>query len=408
MFGFGETPQHGGAEKNTKADASVNVILAVELEKLSLKEREKVYEDVHGVSDVVQETPELIASCLQEMDHEINLIEKKDAYEQAKLQSFSFVYDRQFRLAFLRCTSFNPRTAASHLVQYFSKRLEIFGTEKLTKSNINLEDIGEKATRVVELGSMQILPNRDSKGRAVVVSMPVALEPAMTVFDDPVPIMMKAFWYLMSTLAEDEETQKKGVVFVSNRASLSERLTQCHRASISEALAIAQEFPFTEDGCIKLTNHFIWLKKRRKKEAYLSRNPLTKGAVDLPSKHDVLLGRGKHISRHAGNRLLHELVATYYNEYNRLPKDGKTNLADQVVGVVHGYAGRFLKFDNESAMWIEVSNLEAREKVAHRFRHNRALSLKGDSTQSLEQIVGKPSEETDGGGKRSRIMFDGS
>eukprot|EP00980_Cylindrotheca_fusiformis_P012835 scaffold3169_cov107-Cylindrotheca_fusiformis.AAC.5 len=254
MFGFGGTPQHGGIENNTKA-ASVNEILAAELEKLSLKEREKVYEDVHGVSDVVQETPELIASCLQQMDHEINLIKKKDAYEQAKLQSFSFVHNRQFRLAFLRCTSFNPRTAASHLVQYFSKRLEIFGTEKLTKSSINLDDIGEKATRVVELGSMQILPNRDSQGRAVVVSMPVGLEPAMTAYDEPVPIMamanvcyliaiqMKAFWYLMSTLAEDEETQKKGVVFVSNRVGLSERHKKCHRACIWEVLAIGQVLP---------------------------------------------------------------------------------------------------------------------------------------------------------------------
>eukprot|EP00980_Cylindrotheca_fusiformis_P012836 scaffold3169_cov107-Cylindrotheca_fusiformis.AAC.6 len=135
---------------------------------------------------------------------------------------------------------------------------------------------------------------------------------------------------------------------------------------------------------------------------------MIKGAVDLPSKHDVLLGRGKHIFQHAGNRLLHELVATYFNQYDRLPKDGKTNLADQVVRVVYGYSGRFLKFDNESGMWIEVSNLEAREKVTHRFRHNRALSLKGGSTHSSEPVVVKSSEEADGGGKRSRMMFHGS
>eukprot|EP00980_Cylindrotheca_fusiformis_P029145 scaffold22737_cov120-Cylindrotheca_fusiformis.AAC.8 len=444
-----ETPQHD-TPRNDAPSASVDKILAAELERLSLKEREKVYEDVHGVSNVIQETPEMIATCLEQMDQEIDLIKKKHAYEQAKLRSHYLVTNRQFLLSFLRSTSFNPKMAASYLVQYFSNKLEIFGTEKLGKSRISLEDIGVTATRILELGSMQVLPTRDSQGRPVVVSTPSFMEPAMAAFDDPIPSMTRAFWYLVSTLSEDEETQKKGVVVVVNSTGLSERHMRFHRAVPLKHLQVAeyfpirlaclhychnssssfpsivlsdlasaaksmvrvrirthkgshteclyklmsfgipvQEFPFTEDGGIELANHVRWLEKHRKKEAYLIKKPPIEGAVDLPSNHDVLLGRGKQIIRHLGNRLLHELVEAYDNQYNRLSKDGKTKLADQIVSIVHGYSGRFMKFDNECGMWVEVSNLEARDKVTHRFRRNRAVGS--------QPIVATKSSEADGG-----------
>eukprot|EP00980_Cylindrotheca_fusiformis_P029144 scaffold22737_cov120-Cylindrotheca_fusiformis.AAC.7 len=462
-------PQH-----DTPVDAtppiSVDKVLAAELEKLSLKEREKVYEDVHGVSDVIQETPEMIASCLEQMDHEIDLIQDRDAYEKAKLQSCNFVTNNKFRLAFLRSTLFNPKMAASHLVHYFTHKLEVLGTENLAK-RITLDDLDEATRRVLELGSMQVLPNRDSIGRAVFVSTPSFIEPAMAAYNDPIPRMAKAYWYLISTLIEDEETQKKGFIVVSNVTGLSDRYQKCHRKLAMRLLALGtyqplrlgclhyyssnanslfgamllsvlasatravirvrirthygshtewlyklmsfgipiQEFPFTENGGIELANHVKWLEKRRKKEAYLSRNPPIEGAVDLPSNHDVLWGRGKQIFRHLGNRLLHELVEAYDNQYNQRSKDGKTKVADQIVAVIHGYSGRFMKFDDECGMWVEVSNSEAREKVTHRFRRNRAvIGLKEGSTRFNEPIVVRSSKETDGGGKRSRMMFKGS
>eukprot|EP00980_Cylindrotheca_fusiformis_P012838 scaffold3169_cov107-Cylindrotheca_fusiformis.AAC.8 len=487
-FGTDKTARREMREQNTAAD-SVDRILAADLERLSLAEREKVYEDVHGVSDATQETPELIASCLEQMDREIDLIQDRDAYEQAKLQSHNFVSNREFRLAFLRSTSFNPKMAASHLVNYFTHKLEVFGTENLAK-RITLDDLDEATRRVLELGSMQVLPNRDSIGRAVFVSTPSFIEPAMAAYDDPIPMMAKAYWYLISTLMEDEETQKKGFIVVSNVTGLADRHEKCHRKLAMRLLALGtyqplrlgclhyyssnanslfgamllsvlasatravirvrirthygtfstrkrppyvpsdltvlslgshneflyklmsfgipvQEFPFPQEGVVKLANHVKWLEKRRKKEFYLGRNPPIEGAVDLPSKHDVLLGRGKQIFRHPGNRLLHELVEAYFNQYDRLSKDGKTKLADQIVSIVQGYSGRFFKLDKESGMWVEVSSLEAREKVTHRFRHSRALGLKGGSTHSCESIASWTNKGTDGGGKRSRIMFSG-
>jgi hypothetical protein len=50
--------------------SAVQSLLALDLNKMSLNEREKVFEDLHGVSDVVDESPELVASCLDELELE--------------------------------------------------------------------------------------------------------------------------------------------------------------------------------------------------------------------------------------------------------------------------------------------------------------------------------------------------
>eukprot|EP00980_Cylindrotheca_fusiformis_P029224 scaffold22759_cov98-Cylindrotheca_fusiformis.AAC.1 len=461
-----ETPQYS-SKRNATPAASVNKMLASELEKLSLEERERVYEDVHGVSDVIQETPELIANCLEQMDREIDLIKNKDTYEQARLQSSNFKINRKYRLAFLRSTLFNPKMAALHLVEYFRYKLELLGTEQPAIYQIALEDLGAAATRVLELGSTQVLPNRDSKGRAIAVFSPSVLEPVMGAYDTPT--MVKAIWYSLSTLSEDEETQKKGVVGVLNMSGLSEFHEEHHRELLSRLTVIGQvlplrvaclhccdtssssltstllsivasaanpilrvrmrthygshpeclyklvsfgipveEFPFTADGGVRLTNHVKWIGKRRKKEAYLHKYPPIEGAVDIPSNSDVLWGRGNQIYQHPGNCILRELVETYHDEYNALWKHGKTDLAHRIVSVVHGFSGRFLKLDKESGMWVEVSDSDAREKVAHRFRRNRELALKKGCNNSIKPPVASSSKETDRDRKRPRKMFNGS
>eukprot|EP00980_Cylindrotheca_fusiformis_P017568 scaffold5516_cov105-Cylindrotheca_fusiformis.AAC.2 len=469
-----DTPQ-SILRRHITPTSSVDAVLAVELGKLSRKEREKVYEDVHGVSDVIQETPEFIADCLEQMDREIDIFKNMDAYEQAKLQSSNLMMNREYRLAFLRSTLFNAKKAALHLLQYLCYKQEILGTEQPSKYRISFEDLGPTSTRILKLGSIQVLPNRDSKGRAIVVFSPSLLEPVME-YDDPIPTTVKAIWYSMSTLSEDEETQKMGIVGVLNMLGLSERHEKHHRELLWRLTAIGQvlpsrleclhccgitsnrltsallliiatganptlrvrmrihygtysspyrssvfpslkesflgshtewlyklmsfgipvdKFPFKADGGVQLANQVAWMRKRRKKEAYLLKYPRIEGAVDLPSNNDVLWGRGKQIYWHPGNRVLRELVETYEDEYNGLSRDDKTKLTHRIVSVVHGFSGRFLKPDKESGMWMEVSDSEAREKVAHRFRRNRELALKS-------------ARATDRDRKRPRMMFDGS
>ena len=146
-------------------------IISEALQSLSLKERENVYEDIHGVSNPIQETDDLITTSLEMMAAEIETIDDKDAYEQAKILSEVFVTKRETRLGFLRADSFNPKKAADRYVKYFQQRLELFGSERLVR-DVGLDDFDEKTRATLAEGIMQILPSRDSRGRAVVILLP--------------------------------------------------------------------------------------------------------------------------------------------------------------------------------------------------------------------------------------------
>ena len=57
-------------------DLDVETKLAKELNELSIKERERVYFDLHGVGEVVDESPESIALSLEQL--EASIAQKRD------------------------------------------------------------------------------------------------------------------------------------------------------------------------------------------------------------------------------------------------------------------------------------------------------------------------------------------
>ena len=153
-------------------------------------------------------------------------------------------------------------------------------------------------------------------------------------------------------------------------------------------------FPITLDGELTLTEHEKWVQKRRLKEAYLRKTLKPMRTIDLPSRSDVLLGRGRPFNLHPGNRLLHEIVEAYFDKYNNARKDVKTKLAEEIMGIVHKYNGHFLKHHPEAGVWMEVSRLEARNKVNHSFRRKREFDTKG--------MPSRIKVEADGQGKRRK------
>jgi hypothetical protein len=158
-------------DDSTTSAWSAEKVIAEELGKLTLDEREKAYEDVHGISTPVVETPELVEEYLRGMEFELSRIPNKHAFDLAMLLSEPFVTDRKFRLGFLRAESFNVRKAAGRMARYFETKLELFGQEKLVKT-IMLEDLDIETQKAVARGSLTILPTRDTLGRAVLVSLP--------------------------------------------------------------------------------------------------------------------------------------------------------------------------------------------------------------------------------------------
>jgi hypothetical protein len=151
-----------------------DAIFAAELNKLSMKERDEVLQDVHGVSDVIEEQIDFVKRCFQDLAESLSLIPAVDkaAYLRARAQNEEYVNDEKFLLMFLRADAFDAVSAAARMVGFFQTKLELFGPEKLGRE-ITLDDLDEDDHRVLESGYAQILPGRDRAGRAIFCLMPM-------------------------------------------------------------------------------------------------------------------------------------------------------------------------------------------------------------------------------------------
>ncbi|CAJ1946183.1 unnamed protein product, partial [Cylindrotheca closterium] len=192
------------------ADIKAEQAIAQALGKLSLKERERAYEDVHGISQPIDETPKTIADLMQKLMFELASIKSKPAFDIAKQLSEDFVTNHAFLLSFLRAECYDATKAAARMVKYFETKKELFGAEMLTKT-ITFEDLDSDTQKVVARGSISLLPSRDTLGRYVYVSSPGHHLSGLTTL----ATLPKAVWYIVSTVAEDEESQLKGFVAIT-------------------------------------------------------------------------------------------------------------------------------------------------------------------------------------------------
>ena len=152
---------------------SITTSLAKEMNQLSLVEREKVYYDLHGVADVVEETPGFVDQCLTDLESEICKLEdnQKNAYEMAKKANPGYICGRSFRLKFLRAECFVPKDAATRLVGFLQLKLKLFGPKPMARELL-LSDLNHDDMIVIRSGFLSIVPLRDSAGRALTVIVP--------------------------------------------------------------------------------------------------------------------------------------------------------------------------------------------------------------------------------------------
>jgi hypothetical protein len=144
-------------------------LIASEMNKMTLKEREEAMFDVHGVSKVIEEAPDMVARKLEELESILakkRTNKKTAAYNLAVSMSSDYVKDRKFLLMFLRADRFHAEKAAWRVISHFHKKLELFGSSKLCK-DITLKDLQPSAMEVLETGHCTLLPTRDQADRLV-------------------------------------------------------------------------------------------------------------------------------------------------------------------------------------------------------------------------------------------------
>jgi hypothetical protein len=189
-------------------DKEMESQLAKEINQLSMAERDEVLRDIHGVNDDIEETPELVAQKLVELENALQKIRKKDAYDLAQFKSPEYAREYNFRLMFLRAERFAPSKAAARIVRHFETKLELFGPEKIAR-DIIMDDLGEDGITSLVSGFTQNLPVRDSSGRAIHCWIPALRHP-----DCSIKARLRHIFYVAMLAMWDEETQKKGIVIL--------------------------------------------------------------------------------------------------------------------------------------------------------------------------------------------------
>jgi hypothetical protein len=368
-----------------KADNPTEVI-AQAMNNLSVQEREQVYEDMHGVSAMVLETPKLIADTLYQMEHCLQKISYKPAYDLAITIRAEYVLDPKLRLMFLRADRFDPKLAAGRFIRFMDWKLKLFGRDKLCQWHINSDDLDDDARFMLVSGIFQILPSRDSRGRVVFV---IASNDHMRLQRTTQSTLQVLFYTLMCA-AEDETNQKMGLAnivyclgqeepavdsekrnsvgecskvlvsvplrvevthfcmyksgvhfsmsLVIKAAGLFDRVRiRVHHGSSLECVYALLSFglpsallPFTPECELKTGNHKKWIKRRIVKEKELRRAGVFLG-IDLPSRNDVLRGQGAVMQRHPGNQRFQELCQFHLDEFNNSDRQSKTLVARRIV-----------------------------------------------------------------------------
>ena len=208
-------------QQNRDKESDTQALLAAELNRLSVKERDEVLLDIHGCSgnnmvdsssssrgkrngdddEEKDEDDDDAVSIGRFLEHLQTIPdEEKRAYllavEQEKntskdgsvcgksekslssatttaaaaveaAASQSYVHDPNFILMFLRCVRFNVADAAKRFVKFFEQKLMLFGTEKLAR-DIWWSDLSDDDQSALQSGYVQILSKRDRAGRAIV------------------------------------------------------------------------------------------------------------------------------------------------------------------------------------------------------------------------------------------------
>eukprot|EP00934_Nitzschia_sp_Nitz4_P003457 Nitzschia sp. Nitz4//scaffold49_size126201//116812//118450//NITZ4_003662-RA/size126201-exonerate_est2genome-gene-0.44-mRNA-1//1//CDS//3329553209//3447//frame0 len=205
----------GGSLLSQGVDYDEGASLAQELNKLSLKEREQVLYDLHGVADGnnERESPESVQQALSSfsslLSAELANPNTAEILRTAGVHAQDRLTDPAFQLLFLRADDFDIRRAFNRMICYLEEVRFLFGNEQLSR-RITLHDLNSEDRQILDLGFCQILPAKDRSGRSVLfASIPHTTENVETI-----PLLRSSWYLLLSHLENDEDAQKNGIVLV--------------------------------------------------------------------------------------------------------------------------------------------------------------------------------------------------
>jgi len=177
------------------------------------------------------ETPELLSQKLKEFEEEVQkLDDKKLGPLQQAQEKCPALLTKEFKLMFLRCEVFNADLAACRYAHYWEKRVEVFGEKAFLPLTLEAALVDDWTALTINF--IRVIPGaRDPMGRSIVYLNPQYQDRSKYELHS----MARAFWYMIHTALENEETQKHGIVFLvfPHRASLNNFDRELSRLNIS-------------------------------------------------------------------------------------------------------------------------------------------------------------------------------
>ena len=125
------------------------------------------------------------------------------------------------------------------------------------------------------------------------------------------------------------------------------------------------------DGDLKRAPHLKWLTLRKRTEQMVRDSNGTMKQIVVPSRMDVLFGRGTPLQSHVGNMRLIDLIEEDLEKYfSSSKKAGKAAVVNSLIKTINNEGGRFLK-QSRDGVWEEVDDSSAFDKVGHGFRNHK-------------------------------------
>lgn len=169
------------AQVDQVTQKELDALYAKDMFELTGQERDEALHDIHGVSDVIEESPEFVQQQRTLLEQELSMLEssklakdsnKTHAYRLAKQQNAEYLQSAEFQLLFLRADRWDAHDAAERIVQFLDMKLSLFGSELLTR-HVTISDLSKDDWKSLDSGFFQLLPVRDAGGRAILVAMPM-------------------------------------------------------------------------------------------------------------------------------------------------------------------------------------------------------------------------------------------
>lgn len=114
------------------------------------------------------------------------------------------------------------------------------------------------------------------------------------------------------------------------------------------------------------------LTKQSSNSAYQKRGKTVRTPLPydfVPNNYTVLCGRGKEFFNAIGNRRFRIIVDMNLERYsNTQTKSQKSQIVSEIVEIIRGAGGGFVKQNPKDGSWYEVGDSVAREKVGALFR----------------------------------------